>query len=76
MVRVFLVTLGELAEIGCRRARRNLTRDEWIGYLGDYAVRGDVCAVARGGVAYCVLRRGKSARFIKARLRATSTLTI
>ena len=34
-VRVWLVDLEELAAIGCRKAHRNLTREEWNRYLGD-----------------------------------------
>ena len=32
-VRLWIVELEELAEIGCRKVRRNMTREEWTRYL-------------------------------------------
>jgi hypothetical protein len=38
-VRVWIATLEEVAEIGCRKVWRNMTREEWGRYLPEEPYR-------------------------------------
>jgi hypothetical protein len=38
-VRLWIVSLDELIELGCRQVRRNLTPEEWERYLPGQAYR-------------------------------------
>jgi hypothetical protein len=42
-MRLWIVSLEDLAEIGCRQVRRNLTRTEWAKYLPEQPYR-QTCA--------------------------------